>query len=122
MVRSKYLIIYFHAAGEDMKTSHGLLNYLRNSYQCNVLGMEYPGYSIYKGSTSSEQVNKNAKTLYEFCLKKLGFQERNIIIIGRSIGTGVALELLKKKTDIKTPNPRCLVLISPFASVKSLVK
>lgn len=44
-------------------------------------------------------------------------------MMGRSIGTGVALQLLKKrKKDMKTPNPRCLVLISPFASVKNLVQ
>lgn len=54
MVNSKYLIMYFHASGEDIKTAHGLCNYLRNSYQVNVLAMEYPGYSIYKGSVSAQ--------------------------------------------------------------------
>ena len=29
--------------------------------------------------------------------------------------------LKKRKKDAKTPNPRCLCLISPFASVKNLV-
>lgn len=57
MVGSKYLIIYFHASGEDIKTSKGLLNYIRNSYQVNVLAMEYPGYSIYKGSANAVEVN-----------------------------------------------------------------
>jgi hypothetical protein len=36
--------------------------------------------------------------------------------MGRSIGTGVALELLQKS------KPGALVLISPFASVKSLAR
>ena len=36
--------------------------------------------------------------------------------MGRSIGTGVALELLKKA------KPGALVLVSPFVSVKSLAK
>jgi hypothetical protein len=54
MVNSKYLIIYFHSSGEDIKNAHALLNYIRNSYQANVLAMEYPGYSIYKGSASAE--------------------------------------------------------------------
>ena len=122
MVNSKYLILYFHASGEDIKNSQGLLNYIRNSYQVNVMAMEYPGYSIYKGSTSSAQVNLNARIVYNFVTTQLGFQERNIVVMGRSIGTGVALELLKKKKkDAKTPNPRCLCLISPFASVKNLV-
>jgi hypothetical protein len=39
MVGSKYLIMYFHASGEDIKNSYGLLNYIRNSYQVNVIAM-----------------------------------------------------------------------------------
>ena len=65
--------------------------------------MEYPGYSIFKGSSDSSVINQNAKTVYQFCIKELGFQESHIIVMGRSIGTGVALELLKPKTSIKTP-------------------
>lgn len=38
--------------------------------------------------------------------------ENNIIIIGRSIGTGIAVELATKYKNIK-----CLVLISPFTSL-----
>lgn len=46
----------------------------------------------------------------------MGFKQQNIIIMGRSIGTGIALELLQKT------NPGALVLISPFVSVKSLAR
>jgi acetyl esterase/lipase len=48
--------------------------------------------------------------------------EQHVIVIGRSIGTGVALELLKKKKDGNILNPLCLVLISPFSSIKNLVR
>ena len=91
MVNSKYLVIYFHASGEDIKVSHSLLNYVRNSYQVNVIAMEYPGYSIYSGSPDSEKINQDARVVYEFVVKKLGFSEENIIVMGRSVGTGVAL-------------------------------
>lgn len=91
MVNSKYLVLYFHSSGEDIKTAYSLLNYIRNSYQVNVISMEYPGYSIYKGSSSSQQACQDAKVVYDFIISKLGFQETNIIVIGRSIGTGVAL-------------------------------
>ncbi len=74
MVNSKYLIMYFHASGEDIKTAHGLCNYLRNSYQANVIAMEYPGYTIFKGSVSAQEVNRNAQIVYDFVVKKLGFQ------------------------------------------------
>jgi hypothetical protein len=33
LVSSRYLILYFHSSGEDIKLSHGLANHLRNLYQ-----------------------------------------------------------------------------------------
>ena len=78
--------------------------------------MEYPGYSIYPGKANSEVIKKDAQTVYQYVTSKLGFQEENVIVMGRSIGTGVALELLQKV------KPGALVLISPFSSVKSLAR
>ena len=49
-------------------------------------------------------------------VNKLGFKEKDIIIVGRSIGTGIALELLQKH------KPGALALVSPFTSIKSLAR
>jgi acetyl esterase/lipase len=76
--------------------------------------MEYSGYSIYKGATSSETIKEDSLYVYNYVVNKLGFKQQNIIVMGRSIGTGIALELMQKV------NPGALVLISPFASIKSL--
>ena len=78
--------------------------------------MEYPGYSIYSGKPSSRVIREDANHVYQYAVQKLGFSEENIIVVGRSIGTGVALELLQKV------KPGALALISPFASVKSLAR
>ncbi len=76
--------------------------------------MEYSGYSIYKGKTSSEIIKDDSHYVYNYIINKLGFKPQNIIVIGRSIGTGIALELMQKV------KPGALALISPFVSVKSL--
>lgn len=78
--------------------------------------MEYEGYSIYPGSTSTEVLKRDSLCVYQYVTQKLGFRRQNIIVMGRSIGTGVALELMR------TVNPGALVLISPFASIKSLAR
>lgn len=89
LVRSRYLILYFHSSGEDIKLSHGLANHLRNLYQINVVVVEYPGYSIYKGTAKVEQVREDAFTVFDFLTSKEGgFLAENIIVMGRSIGTG----------------------------------
>lgn len=78
--------------------------------------MEYSGYSIYRGKTASEIIKDDAQYVYNYVVNKLGFKEQNIIVMGRSIGTGVALELMQKA------QPGALVLISPFTSIKSLAR
>lgn len=116
MVNSKYLVVYFHSAGEDMKLSYKLVDLIRNLYQVNVLVMEYPGYSIYAGKSNSEVIRNDAEWVYKYMVNKVGFKEENVIVIGRSIGTGIALELLQKQ------KPGALALISPFMSIKSLAR
>ena len=123
MVGSRYLIFYLHASGEDIKLTHKMLDLLRNLYQVtskniqvNVIAMEYPGYSIYKGSPSSETIKEDSAYVYNHIVNRMGFKQQNIIVMGRSIGTGVALELMNKAT------PGAMVLISPFSSVKSLAR
>ena len=76
--------------------------------------MEYPGYSLYQGSPDSATIKQDSLYLYNYAVTKLGFRRENIIVMGRSIGTGVALELMR------SINPGALVLISPFESIKAL--
>jgi hypothetical protein len=61
-------------------------------------------------------IREDATYVYNYVVGKMGFKEKDIIVVGRSIGTGVALELLKKH------KPGALVLISPFVSIKSLAR
>ena len=74
LVSSRYLILYFHSSGEDIKLSYGLANHLRNLYQINVVVVEYPGYSIYKGSPKVERVREDAFTVYDYLITKAGFK------------------------------------------------
>lgn len=78
--------------------------------------MEYVGYSLYKGSACSETIKEDSAYVYNHVVGRLGFKQQDVIVMGRSIGTGVALELMGKAS------PGALVLISPFASIKSLAR
>ena len=82
----------------------------------NVIVPEYPGYGPYEGSPSEEQIFKDAISVYEFVISDLGFQPEDIVIIGRSIGSGPACHVasLKKVAG--------LLLISPFSSISEVVE
>lgn len=50
-------------------------------------------------------------TVYEYLTEDFGIDEKNIIVFGRSIGSGPATYLASVK------NPGMLVLMSPFTSI-----
>ena len=77
--------------------------------------MEFPGYSIYDGSPSASEIEKDSLRVVEY-LRGAGYLDEHFIIMGRSIGSGPAL-YLTQKFDFGA-----LVLISPFASLKEIVK
>jgi abhydrolase domain-containing protein 17 len=62
--------------------SHALL-------QAHVALVEYPGYGVCKGSPSESSVKRAALEATRF-LEGLGFPAANIILYGRSIGSGAA--------------------------------
>ena len=54
--------------------------------------------------------------MYNYLTKRIGYEEKNIIIFGRSIGSGPATYLSSNH------HPGCLVLMSPFTSLKDAVR
>lgn len=84
--------------------------------------MEYPGYGIYKKnskslfSNSSEEssektVLEDAHYVMEYLTKILGVKASDIILLGRSIGSGPATEMAS------IYSPSALILISAFTSL-----
>ena len=64
----------------------------------------------------SKQIQKDAETVYNFLIKTQGMNEKDIMISGRSIGSGPACHLAAMF------NPRCLILISPIKSVNHIAR
>ena len=94
---------------------------LGKSFGCSVLAMEYPGYSFFsheikngqrtakKVSASPSGISANIVSVYKHVtmpknLGGLGFQESEVIIYGKSIGSGPSTLLASKFT------PRALIL------------
>ena len=46
-------MIYFHANAEDLGRAHKFLTYINQYLRMHVLAVEYPGYGVYLGDTSS---------------------------------------------------------------------
>ena len=112
--QSSNFIIFFHGNSEDIFISELLGQYFSEKFKMNVVIVEYPGYSIYKAKKSAETMCNDSIFVYEFIKSKFNLQDKDIYVIGRSIGTGPSVYLATHRT------PKALILISPFKSIKSI--
>lgn len=79
--------------------------------------MEYPGYGVYEKDKSDKTMEEDAVRMFDFLVDTIGFDPGNILVFGRSIGTGPATYLASKR-----PKCKLLLLVSPFMSLRSAVK
>jgi fermentation-respiration switch protein FrsA (DUF1100 family) len=108
---SKNILIYFHGNGGNI--GHRLDDLLKiGSFGVNVLGVGYRGYGKSEGTPSEKGIYLDGKAALEYTEKKLGFPLQRVIVLGRSIGTTVAVEI-SQNTNING-----LVLVTPLTSGK----
>ena len=45
---SKKILLHFHANGEDIYHTQSLLANIVNTFKISVMGVEFPGYGVYR--------------------------------------------------------------------------
>ena len=103
---SKGLVIYYHGNRGNMKTvEQYALPFLTNNY--DVLIMDYRGFGGSEGNINRpEYLLEDAVLWYDWITKN--YQHDNIIIVGKSLGTGVATYVASKRKS------SLLMLITPY--------
>ena len=110
------LFLYFHGNAEDIFNATNNVDIINSSLPFNTICMEYPGYSIYYEKKSAETIENDSLALFDFLTNECKYNNKDIILCGRSIGTGPATYLASKR------KPGALILISPIKSIKDTVK
>ena len=111
------LVIYYHGNAEDIGLAFDLLYQFGNEMKMHVLAVEYPGYGLYKTSKPNEQqMKEDAELIFEYLTKVIGVREHDIILFGRSMGSGPATYLSSKY------NACALLLMSPYTSIKDVAR
>lgn len=86
-------------------------------FKVRILAVEYPGYGVYTShKPNSDLIQEDSIAVYDYLVKKVGFKEKNIMVLGRSIGSGPASYLASQR------NPGALIMMSSFTSLRSVVK
>jgi uncharacterized protein len=107
------VILYFHGNAGSLNGWQFIANdFVQLGY--SVLIIDYRGYGKSEGEISESGFYADADAAYEYARKT--FTANNIIVYGRSIGTGVAIDLCTR-TDAAA-----LVLESAYTSMMNLGK
>ena len=107
-------IVYFHGNAGTLENRIHKLNHFKDM-DVNFLIIAWRGFSGNKGKPSEKGLYIDANSAIKW-LKKLGLNERNIILYGESLGTGVATEIAQSN------NFAGLVLETPFTSMIQAAK
>lgn len=83
----------------------------------HLLAVEYPGYGLYKSSRPDEaKMREDADTVFEYLTRICGVREQDIILWGRSMGSGPSSYLASRV--------RChsLLLMSAYTSIRDVAR
>lgn len=109
----KGIVLYFHGNTGDISTwGHNAEIFRKLRYA--VLMPDYPGYGKSQGRLTEKQINNQALSAYNWALNY--FSAENIILLGRSLGTGPATQLA---TQVES---KLLILETPYTSIPDMGK
>lgn len=115
------VILYCHGNGGDLGRSHAVLDRLANFVGVPVAAVEYPGYGVCRGSPSEDSLNRAVLEAMAVLETELGYPASNIVLYGRSIGSGPASAAAAVyKCDQRDIGG--LILQSPFTSIRAVVR
>ena len=107
-------IVYFHGNAGKLENRIHKLNHFKDM-NVNFLIIAWRGFSGNEGKPSEEGLYEDGNSSIKW-LKNLGLTEKDIIIYGESLGTGVATEIAQNN------NLAGLILETPFTSMIDAAK
>lgn len=110
---SKGLVFYLHGNAGSINNCENVVQTFTNlNYDLFVL--DYRGFGKSEGSIRSQnQIYSDVQTAYTFLLER--YQEEEIIVLGYSIGTGIATHLAANN------QPKLLLLQAPYFNLSDMM-
>jgi len=111
--QSQGVILYFHGnAGDLSRWGHIAAHFVKYDY--DVFVIDYRTYGKSKGELSEQAFFDDAQYCYQYLMKT--YNEENIIVYGRSLGTGIAAHLASNN------KPQHLILETPYYSIADVAQ
>ena len=107
-------IVYFHGNAGNLENRIHKLNHFKDM-NINFLIIAWRGFSGNNGKPSEQGLYADGKSAIDWLIKK-GVSEKNLILYGESLGTGVATHLAQNKSFAG------IILETPFTSMIDAAK
>jgi fermentation-respiration switch protein FrsA (DUF1100 family) len=110
---AKGIILYFHGNAGDLSRWGIIAEYFVDKHY-DVLVMDYRTYGKSTGPLNEAALYQDAQFCYDYLKKQ--YRDSQIIVYGRSLGTGIASYIASKN------NPKQLILETPYYNLEDLAK
>jgi fermentation-respiration switch protein FrsA (DUF1100 family) len=95
--KAKFTILFSHANAEDIGNLYDQFKVLSNNLNVNILCYDYEGYGKSFGKQPTEALcYENIESAYQYLINHLKILPKNIILYGKSLGTGPTCWLAEK--------------------------
>ncbi len=112
--QAAYTLLYIHGNAEDIGDIRPVLERL-HEWGFSIFAYDYRGYGTSDGKPSESNAYQDAEAAYNYLTQKLKISPERIIVYGRSVGGGSAVELATRHYEAG------LILESTFTSAFRVV-
>jgi abhydrolase domain-containing protein 17 len=111
------MTLHFHGNACDIGQIAICAQREAQAFRTHYILVEYPGYGISNGYPNEIVIDEVAETVMRFVTDVFGIPANDIILTGRSIGTGPVCRLASKM-QLKQQKVRAVLLQSPYSSIR----
>lgn len=108
--------IHFHGNACDIAQIAICADRESTAFNAHYMIIEYPRFGIADGHPNEVVLNEVSRIVHDFVIHELRVNYKNVVLIGRSIGTGPACSLASYLETIGMP-VAALILQSPYTSL-----
>ena len=109
-------ILYIHGNAGNLTHRATIARELQEHLASSVLVFDYRGYGRSEGVPTFDGIVRDAEAAREWLAKRAGIADRDVVLMGESLGGGVAVQLATRT------GARGLILDSTFASLRDAAK
>ncbi|NQX62723.1 alpha/beta hydrolase [Paenibacillus qinlingensis] len=110
-VKEAPLLIYFGGSGEEVSD---MLSIAEGLDGWSVALINYRSYGLSEGKPSMISLYNDANSIYDYFSKRSDIDNKKIVSMGYSLGTGIAVNLSSERSTVGT------ILVSPYDNYSKL--